>query len=67
MKAKLEQIVRDEMAAAGAHEVHFPALLPREPYEATASDGTSTATVCSGLQDRHGADYLRRRTRKSSR
>ncbi|MDO9173867.1 MAG: proline--tRNA ligase, partial [Actinomycetota bacterium] len=54
---KLEQIVRDEMAAAGAHEVHFPALLPREPYEATGrwdeyGDGLFR------LQDRHGADYL---------
>ena len=57
VKAKLEQIVRDEMAAAGAHEVHFPALLPREPYEATGrwdeyGDGLFR------LQDRHGADYL---------
>src|SRR5690625_1742335 len=33
--AKIEQVVREEMAAAGAQEVHFPALLPREPYEAT--------------------------------
>lgn len=57
VKSKLEQIVRDEMAAAGAHEVHFPALLPREPYEATGrwdeyGDGLFR------LQDRHGADYL---------
>ena len=57
VKAKIEQIVRDEMAAAGAHEVHFPALLPREPYEATGrweeyGDGLFR------LQDRHGADYL---------
>src|SRR5665647_3872003 len=33
--AKVEQVVREEMAAIGAQEVHFPALLPREPYEAT--------------------------------
>lgn len=32
---KLEQIVREEMTAIGAQEVHFPALLPKEPYEAT--------------------------------
>ena len=32
VKAKLEHIVRDEMTAAGAQEVHFPALMPREPY-----------------------------------
>ena len=31
----LEQIVREEMASIGAQEVHFPALLPKEPYEAT--------------------------------
>ena len=30
--AKVEQVVREEMTAAGAQEVHFPALLPREPY-----------------------------------
>ncbi len=35
VKAKIEAIVRQEMAAAGAFEVHFPALLPKEPYEAT--------------------------------
>ncbi|MGO1192651.1 MAG: aminoacyl--tRNA ligase-related protein, partial [Nesterenkonia sp.] len=32
---RLEQIVREEMAAIGAQEVHFPALLPKEPYETT--------------------------------
>ena len=31
----VEKIVREEMEAIGAQEVHFPALLPREPYEAT--------------------------------
>jgi prolyl-tRNA synthetase len=35
VKAKIEAIVRQEMAAAGAFEVHFPALLPKEPYEIT--------------------------------
>ena len=29
----VERIVREEMDAIGAQEVHFPALLPREPYE----------------------------------
>ncbi|WP_304512236.1 aminoacyl--tRNA ligase-related protein, partial [Desulforhabdus sp. TSK] len=33
--AKVEQIVRAAMEAIGAQEVHFPALLPKEPYEAT--------------------------------
>ena len=32
---KVEAIVREEMDAMGAQEVRFPALLPREPYEAT--------------------------------
>lgn len=32
VKGKVEQVIREEMAAAGSQEVHFPALLPREPY-----------------------------------
>ncbi|KRC50548.1 proline--tRNA ligase [Leifsonia sp. Root227] len=57
VKAKIEAIIREEMSAAGAHEVHFPALLPREPYEVTGrweeyGDGLFR------LQDRKGADYL---------
>nr|WP_315267561.1 proline--tRNA ligase [Microbacterium lemovicicum] len=57
VKAKIETIIREEMAAAGAFEVHFPALLPREPYEVTGrwdeyGDGLFR------LQDRKGADYL---------
>ena len=31
----VERVVREEMDAMGAQEVHFPALLPREPYERT--------------------------------
>ena len=31
----VEQIVREEMERAGFQEVHFPALLPRDPYDAT--------------------------------
>ena len=55
--AKVERIVREEMDAIGAQEVHFPALLPREPYEATGrweeyGDGLFR------LQDRRGNDYL---------
>ena len=57
VKAKLEQIVREEMAAAGAQEVHFPALMPREPYEAT-NRWTEYGDGIFRLQDRHGADYL---------
>ncbi|MDU7516734.1 MAG: proline--tRNA ligase, partial [Varibaculum cambriense] len=32
---RVEQVVREEMDRIGALEVAFPALLPREPYEAT--------------------------------
>ncbi|WP_434969956.1 proline--tRNA ligase [Microbacterium sp. bgisy207] len=57
VKAKIEQIIRDEMAAAGAYEVHFPALLPREPYEASGR-WESYGDGIFRLQDRKGADYL---------
>ena len=53
----IENIVRDEMDQAGFQEVQFPALLPREPYEATnrwADYGPSLFR----LQDRKGGDYL---------
>lgn len=57
VKAKMERIIREEMTAAGAQEVHFPALLPKEPYEATGrwdeyGDGIFR------LKDRKDADYL---------
>lgn len=57
VKAKIETIVREEMAAAGAFEVHFPALLPREPYEATGR-WEEYGDALFRLQDRKGADYL---------
>ncbi|MHA3723339.1 proline--tRNA ligase [Leucobacter sp. HY1910] len=57
VKGKLEQIVREEMLAAGAHEVHFPAMLPREPYEATGR-WEEYGDALFRLQDRHGADHL---------
>ena len=53
----IERIVREEMDAIGAQEVHFPALLPREPYEATGRWTEYGASVFR-LQDRKGADYL---------
>lgn len=55
--AKVEAVVREEMAAAGAQEVHFPALLPREPYEATGR-WTEYGPNIFRLQDRKGGDYL---------
>jgi prolyl-tRNA synthetase len=57
VRGKVEQIVREEMAAAGAQEVHFPALLPKEPFEVTGrwdeyGDGIFR------VKDRKDADYL---------
>jgi prolyl-tRNA synthetase len=55
--AKVEQVVREEMDAAGAQEVHFPALLPREPYEATGR-WTEYGPNLFRLKDRREVDYL---------
>ncbi|WP_433799253.1 proline--tRNA ligase [Actinomycetospora sp. CA-084318] len=53
----VERIVREEMDAIGAQEVHFPALLPREPYEATGR-WTEYGDTLFRLKDRKQADYL---------
>ncbi|MFP5282540.1 MAG: proline--tRNA ligase, partial [Actinomycetes bacterium] len=50
-------IVREEMDAIGGQEVHFPALLPREPYEA-GGRWTEYGPNLFRLSDRKGADYL---------
>jgi len=55
--AKVEAVVREEMVAAGVQEVHFPALLPREPYEATGR-WTEYGPNIFRLKDRKGGDYL---------
>ena len=57
VKAKVERIVREEMNRAGAQEVFFPALLPREPYEQTGR-WTEYGDNLFRLQDRKKADYL---------
>ena len=54
---RVESVVREEMDAIGAQEVHFPALLPREPYE-TTHRWTEYGENLFRLQDRKGADYL---------
>ena len=54
---KVEQVIREEMAAIGAQEVHFPALLPKEPYEAT-NRWTEYGEGIFRLKDRKGDDYL---------
>ena len=53
----VERIVREEMNAAGFQEVHFPALLPIEPYQATNRYEEYGPNLFR-LQDRHGADFL---------
>ena len=53
----IEQIIRDEMDAMGAQELSFPALLPREPYEASGR-WTEYGDNIFRLQDRKGGDYL---------
>lgn len=57
VKAKIETVIREEMAAAGAQEVHFPALMPREAYEATGR-WDEYGDLLFRLQDRKGGDYL---------
>ena len=54
---KIENVVREEMDRIGAQEVHFPALLPREPYEATHRWEEYGENLFR-LKDRHQADYL---------
>lgn len=57
VRRKIEAIIREELEQFGAQEVHFPALLPREPYEATGR-WTEYGDGIFRLQDRKGADYL---------
>ena len=54
---KVEEIIRDEMNKAGFQEVHFPALLPREPYEATGR-WTEYGPNLFRLKDRRDNDFL---------
>jgi prolyl-tRNA synthetase len=53
----VERIVREEMDAIGAQEVHFPALLPREPYE-KSNRWRDYGDGIFRLKDRKGNDYL---------
>ncbi|BCL23330.1 proline--tRNA ligase [Streptomyces tuirus] len=55
--ANVERIVREEMDAVGAQEVLLPAILPREPYEATGR-WEEYGPELFRLQDRRGGDYL---------
>jgi len=53
----VERVIREEMDAAGFQEVHFPALLPKDAYEAT-NRWSEYGPSLFRLQDRKGADYL---------
>ena len=53
----VERIIREEMDRAGFQEVHFPALLPREPYELSGR-WTDYGDDIFRLKDRRGNDFL---------
>ena len=53
----VERVIREEMDAAGFQEVHFPSLLPREPYERTGR-WTEYGDTLFRLHDRREGDYL---------
>ena len=53
----IERVVREEMDSAGFQEVHFPAMLPKEPYEQT-NRWEEYGPDLFRLQDRKGGDYL---------
>lgn len=54
---KIEQVIREEMAAIGGQEILLPALLPRAPYETTGR-WTEYGSGLFRLKDRRGNDYL---------
>jgi prolyl-tRNA synthetase len=54
---RIEAIVREEMDAAGAQELLFPALLPREPYQESGRWEEYGDNIFR-LKDRKGNDYL---------
>ena len=54
---KIEGIVREEMDAVGAQEVHFPALLSADPYKASGRWQQYGPTLFT-LTDRRDNDYL---------
>jgi prolyl-tRNA synthetase len=54
---RVAQVIREEMTAIGGQEMAFPALLPREPYEASGR-WTAYGQDIFTLRDRRGAEYL---------
>jgi prolyl-tRNA synthetase len=57
MLANVSRVVREEMDRIGAQELLFPALLPKEPYEASER-WTEYGDLLFRLKDRRGNDYL---------
>jgi prolyl-tRNA synthetase len=55
--ANVERIVRAEMNAIGSQEVHFPALIPREVFEASGR-WSDYGELLFRLHDRKDVDYL---------
>lgn len=53
----IERVIREEMDRAGFQEVHFPSLLPKEPYEAT-NRWSEYGPDLFRLKDRKDGDYL---------
>ncbi|HEU5108458.1 MAG TPA: proline--tRNA ligase [Micromonosporaceae bacterium] len=54
---RVTRVVREEMTEIGGQEVAFPALLPREPYEASGRWAAYGQDIFT-LRDRRGAEYL---------
>ncbi|MCZ7377654.1 proline--tRNA ligase [Micromonospora sp. WMMC250] len=54
---RITAVVRDELVAIGDQEVHFPALLPAEPYR-TSGRWTEYGDDIFTLVDRRGAEHL---------
>ncbi|MBN9619687.1 MAG: proline--tRNA ligase, partial [Actinobacteria bacterium] len=57
VQENVARVVREEMNAIGSQEVHFPALIPREIFEASGRWSDYGDTLFR-LQDRKDADYL---------
>jgi prolyl-tRNA synthetase len=53
----IERVVREEMNAIGSQEVHFPALIPREIFEASGR-WSDYGDLLFRLHDRKDVDYL---------
>jgi prolyl-tRNA synthetase len=54
---KIEQIVREEMDAAGAQELRMPIVLPAEPWRATGRY-EAYGDLMFRLKDRHDRDFV---------